>query len=132
MEPVLFFEPKVKAAFAYCPSSGGIFQLDEGEYRAVLERTEEGKALIGEMRSYNGQRYTFQDFVGHLNSLGIIHGRLSRPVTANLELTLRCNLRCKHCIVSAGEPRENELTTSEWLRLVDGLGSLQYTLTGGG
>jgi len=131
MEPVLFFEPKLKVAFAYCPSSGGVFQLDEGEYRAVLEGTEEGKALIGEMRSYTGQHYSFQDFVGHLNSLGITHERLSRPATANLELTLRCNLNCKHCIVSAGEPKENELTTSEWLRLVDGLGSLQYTLTGG-
>jgi len=131
MRPVLFFEPKLKAAFAYCPSSGGVFQLDEDEYRAVLNETEEGKALIVEMKAYNGQRYTFQDFIGHLNSLAIIHERLSKPVTASLELTLRCNLRCKHCIVSAGKPRENELTTEEWLRVIDELDALQYTLTGG-
>lgn len=29
------------------------------------------------------------------------------------EITRKCNLRCKHCLVSSGEPRKNELTTEE-------------------
>ena len=35
------------------------------------------------------------------------------------ELTLRCNLRCRHCGSSAGSPRSNELTTKEALALCD-------------
>ncbi len=127
----LFYEPKIKAAFAYCPGSGGIFQLDEDEYRAVLNGTEEGEKLIEEMKAYKGERYSVESFVGHLTSVGITVGMLSRPASAELELTLKCNLRCKHCIVSAGLPAENELSTGEWIGLIEELGAVRYTLTGG-
>lgn len=60
------------------------------------------------------------------------------PLSASLELTERCNLRCVHCYLGdqAGlRPlQENELTTAEWLGVVDqvaGLGCLQLLITGG-
>ncbi|MBN1653107.1 MAG: radical SAM protein [Deltaproteobacteria bacterium] len=36
-----------------------------------------------------------------------------RPYSVNVEITLACNLRCRHCGSSAGEPRPNELSLNE-------------------
>ena len=62
------------------------------------------------------------------------------PITGSLELTWRCNLRCRHCYVTAAESwseqvrTQPELTTGEWRRVVDeiaGEGCLYLLLTGG-
>ncbi len=48
--------------------------------------------------------------------------------------TLACNLRCKHCLVSAGKGLEDELTTEELKKLVDDaveLGVKRFYITGG-
>lgn len=48
--------------------------------------------------------------------------------------TLACNLRCKHCLVSAGKALEHELTTEEMKKLVDEaieLGVKRFYITGG-
>ncbi len=53
---------------------------------------------------------------------------------AVLELTNRCNLRCPHCASNSGPPRKNELTTQEWLTVIDdmaALGGQEITLIGG-
>jgi MoaA/NifB/PqqE/SkfB family radical SAM enzyme len=44
--------------------------------------------------------------------------RAWRPVYAIWEITLRCDLACKHCGSRAGHAREGELTTAEALDLV--------------
>ena len=44
-----------------------------------------------------------------------------RPALAVWEFTLACDHRCIHCGPRAGEPRPNELSTDEALRLVDDL-----------
>lgn len=49
------------------------------------------------------------------------HFQVAAPEMAYLDLTMRCNLRCAHCGVSAGEASANELS-SEQLR--DALGQL--------
>lgn len=41
------------------------------------------------------------------------------PVVIGFELTLACNLRCKHCASSAGRPRVNELSLDEILNICD-------------
>ncbi|MDX9722191.1 MAG: radical SAM protein, partial [Myxococcota bacterium] len=56
------------------------------------------------------------------------------PHTCVLELTLRCNFRCRHCGSHAGQPRPEELSTEEWLRICDELVELhceRVTLSGG-
>lgn len=56
------------------------------------------------------------------------------PKHAVLELTLACNARCLHCGSDAGRPREHELSTNEWLRVVEELaelGCISVTLSGG-
>ena len=43
----------------------------------------------------------------------------SFPYIVGWELTLACNLRCRHCASAAGLPRKEELTTEEALALCD-------------
>ncbi|MBW2278961.1 MAG: radical SAM protein, partial [Deltaproteobacteria bacterium] len=50
------------------------------------------------------------------------------------EITRACNLRCVHCMVSAGKREDNELSTDEALALADDLiaaGCTSACLTGG-
>jgi radical SAM protein with 4Fe4S-binding SPASM domain len=57
-----------------------------------------------------------------------------RPRHAVWELTLSCNLKCRHCGSRAGAPRSDELNTAEALSLVDALadaGVREVTLIGG-
>jgi len=62
------------------------------------------------------------------------------PLAGSLELTWRCNLRCKHCYITGAESwsenlrSQNELTTGELCRLLDEIadaGCLYLLLTGG-
>jgi radical SAM protein with 4Fe4S-binding SPASM domain len=56
------------------------------------------------------------------------------PRHAVWEITLSCNLKCRHCGSRAGAPRSDELDTAEALALVDDLaaaGVREVTLIGG-
>lgn len=46
---------------------------------------------------------------------------LSAPLIAWVELTLKCNLPCKHCYINAGSKRPGELSTPELERVLDQL-----------
>ena len=57
-----------------------------------------------------------------------------RPIYAVWELTLKCNLSCQHCGSRAGSARNDELSASEALDLVDQLADLgvrELALIGG-
>ncbi|HEY5672450.1 MAG TPA: mycofactocin radical SAM maturase [Malonomonas sp.] len=59
---------------------------------------------------------------------------LRSPVNLTWEVTLACNLRCRHCLSSSAEPAENELNTAEALALVEQLhqeGVFQINFGGG-
>jgi len=58
------------------------------------------------------------------------------PLHASLELTYRCNLRCKHCYIDPylRQNASEELSTREWCDVLDQLldaGTLSLLLTGG-
>jgi len=56
------------------------------------------------------------------------------PFNVGWELTLACNLRCRHCASAAGQARPNELTTEEALSVCDQFPPLlvqEVDLTGG-
>jgi radical SAM protein with 4Fe4S-binding SPASM domain len=60
--------------------------------------------------------------------------RAAVPQLAVWEVTLRCDLACRHCSSRAGRARPDELTTDEALDLVEqlaALGVLEVTLIGG-
>lgn len=57
-----------------------------------------------------------------------------KPVYAVWEITLACDLACRHCGSRAGKRRDRELSTDEALRVVDGLARIgveQCSLIGG-
>lgn len=57
-----------------------------------------------------------------------------RPRRCTWEITLACNLRCRHCGSRAGQARADELTTSEAFAVIDDLATLgceHVTLAGG-
>ena len=57
-----------------------------------------------------------------------------QPMTAVWEITMGCNMRCKHCGSSCENPLPDELTTEEALNLADqiaDLGLTWITLSGG-
>ncbi len=65
---------------------------------------------------------------------GVEKSRTYRPALVSWNLTKKCNLKCPHCYMSAGEKAENELSTGECLDLIDemvGLGTEMLILTGG-
>ncbi len=69
-----------------------------------------------------------------LNTDALAMDRQVRPTYAVWELTLRCDLACRHCGSRAGRARPEELTTAEALDLVDqlaALGVLEVSLIGG-
>lgn len=57
-----------------------------------------------------------------------------QPVTAVWEVTMGCNMRCKHCGSSCAEPSSDELSTEEALNVIEqmaDLGVKWVTLSGG-
>ena len=50
---------------------------------------------------------------------------LSAPVNVTWEITLNCNLRCKHCLSDAGAPGRGELSTSQCFAVIDELARLK-------
>jgi radical SAM protein with 4Fe4S-binding SPASM domain len=59
---------------------------------------------------------------------------MNNPITAVWEITMGCNMRCKHCGSSCESALEGELNTEEALKLCDDLGELGFqwiTLSGG-
>jgi len=61
------------------------------------------------------------------------HG-LDAPICLTWELTYACNLSCVHCLSSSGRRDPRELSTSEWLAVIDELARMQvfYVNIGGG
>jgi radical SAM protein with 4Fe4S-binding SPASM domain len=60
--------------------------------------------------------------------------RRARPILAVWELTLACDLACRHCGSRAGRARDDELTTDECMDVVDQLAELgvfEVALIGG-
>jgi radical SAM protein with 4Fe4S-binding SPASM domain len=59
---------------------------------------------------------------------------LSAPLFVIWEITGLCNLRCEHCLSSAGEPLPDELSTEEAMKLLDYLEAMKVfniNLSGG-
>ena len=50
---------------------------------------------------------------------------LRAPVNVTWEITLRCNLRCVHCLSSSGDASGGELTTAECMKLIDDMTALK-------
>lgn len=52
-----------------------------------------------------------------------IEQKLSAPLKISMNITKKCNLRCKQCFSDSGEMKDNELTTKEIFNLFDDMHS---------
>ena len=50
---------------------------------------------------------------------------LRAPVNVTWEITLKCNLRCVHCLSNSGDGSKNELNTKECMKLIDDMTTLK-------
>ena len=70
--------------------------------------------------------------IGHITALrSVVEGSPSEyplgggaPNDATIYLTHSCNLRCRHCYLSAGRPLPGELTADQWIAVLDGVREL--------
>lgn len=119
----------------------------------------DGKHTLSDIQDYIGRNYEETDknkvreevseFLSAAGSLEFVStSRFDRPeykgrssVIAPHKLdelwiyyTLACNLRCRHCLVSAGKELKKELTTEEFKKVVDEgikIGVRRFYITGG-
>ncbi|MGE5239041.1 MAG: radical SAM protein [Chloroflexota bacterium] len=104
----------------------------EGISRAVLEA--HGKL------DYEECLQVVSSFIDSMERSRMLSDRPDGDLSANefrglaLEITGRCNLRCVHCYLAAGEPAEGELTIEEIkevLRSAGDLGGVSVAIGGG-
>lgn len=62
---------------------------------------------------------TVSEKKGYFLSVEIATTGLRAPVNVTWEITLKCNLRCAHCLSDAGKALEDELSTEECRALID-------------
>ena len=70
----------------------------------------------------------------YLNGLDQTGSDADLPLAGSIELTLHCNLHCKHCYIRYDGATDNEMTTEEILAVLDKLGEagvLFLLMTGG-
>jgi MoaA/NifB/PqqE/SkfB family radical SAM enzyme len=105
------------------------------------QNASEGDASTALRLALSGQgdgqsQRALNDLFADTPELLIAARRLRAPLYANIELTYRCNLRCRHCYVlhKVSEPNPSKLAAGVVDRLVEELrtlGSISVTLTGG-
>lgn len=102
--------------------------MDEREREALLAAPRPRRDLPIAPRAADGKRHL--PLVGSARAID----QSTRPILAVWEITLACDLACRHCGSRAGRARPDELTTAEALDLVDqlaDLGVFEVTLIGG-
>ncbi len=102
---------------------------------AIQRLTDNARSVLREIEREQF-RARFDALVELANRDPIAPYRMKRwyPRFVVWELTLACNLRCRHCGSNAGKPRPDELSTEEMLHVCDELAELgceRVTLLGG-
>lgn len=101
--------------------------LKSGKSREEIER------LFGE-RSAILDQLLEEEFLQSGRSSPFTYLTVPSLLSLHIELTNRCNLRCKHCYLSSGQEKANELTKEEVINLVDEvamMGGEKISLSGG-
>lgn len=116
----------------------------------LLSKTQSLKKTAKIWSLLSDQSFTEDDLTTYLDShpftsawkTGLLHTPLSLtgstnyyiPISCTLQLTNACNLRCSFCYASSGKPHKNELSTNEWIHVMQVLsahGVTDLTITGG-
>lgn len=107
------------------------FMVDSEEEKSILQRFFDGmnqyeniEQALEDIKSNNNLNDDLNNLIVTLKKAGIFtpsnQNEIPKPVPhlpriaqVSLEITRACNLSCKHCSVTAGTPRKNELTFQE-------------------
>ncbi len=116
VEYITFHEPRLGTAYLYHFPTGGIFELTEEEYARMPD-----PELLDQIRHYSGPRFSLSHFLSHLAAIGAEIDGLSFPAHVEIEITLRCNLRCIHCYAGSSERAPEGASTDQWIRLIRSL-----------
>ena len=88
--------------------------------------------FIGEYKQkgiLNTSEYIDKKIINHIGNENLII-----PFKLSLELTNKCQLRCKHCFNLSGQARENEINIQEFINIAKNfstLGTQEIFITGG-
>lgn len=107
--------------------ASGFDPLSVDERRSLLERPRPRHLPIAPVASASPRNRPLAEEVREID-------RAWRPIYAVWEITLKCDLACRHCGSRAGHAREDELSTEECLDLVRQMAELgvqEVTLIGG-
>ena len=58
----------------------------------------------------------------------LVASAVGPPASIFWEITAACNLRCRHCVVGAGQPLADEVPTSRWLELAHEMADFGVTV----
>lgn len=58
-------------------------------------------------------------------SVELVRYGLSAPVNVTWEITLRCNLKCRHCLSDAGKAMREELDFGQWRLLIEQMAAIK-------
>lgn len=131
----LFIAPE-KASFITTNETGKKFLYFFKNGDTIEEVIEKMKRENMEMNTIISQLHSFLVKVerkSFYEDAEVKEVNIDEPVL-HLDITNKCNLRCSHCFQDAGEPRENELTSDEWLKIIDAFSShyrTSVTVSGG-
>lgn len=92
-------------------------EIERHESYCNIRSTGDGKLIF-----LNKDNQPLSDYPVELTTK---HCPLKSPLVVHLELTRSCGLHCKHCYISAGKPRKDELSTTEWKNILDQLRNLE-------
>ena len=145
----LFIDPQSPNWISVNPIGAEILKLCDGKHtlsdiqNAIYKRYS-GSHLNKEHVSQEVSEFVSSagllDFVSNTPFVRPEYAGRSKAIAPNklaelwIYTTLSCNLRCKHCLVSAGKGLKDELTTEEIKKIVDeaiALGVKRFYITGG-
>jgi radical SAM protein with 4Fe4S-binding SPASM domain len=110
--------------------------LHNEEQLAVFNLFLQGKSIEDVLSTFRGDVSDIYTVLTELEAKQFENTAVQTPQEHGLYiyLTNRCNLRCRHCYMNAGEELKDELTTNEVFQVLDsftGAGGEVVTFTGG-
>ncbi len=99
------------------------------DYYAINWRKQKKQGEIARIKDYTQYRFHANTADCKTQNVGI----LSAPISILWEITDKCNLRCKHCLIDARQQEQNEMSLEEVKKTIEQLAEMKvFKITFGG
>lgn len=143
--PLTISKHKINSDYLFlAPDKASLITTNEfgDKFVELFSRNRTIKEVIEELKANGFKLSTIEtelnDFLIKIEKSGFYEDAVVTEIdeipTLHIDITNKCNLTCIHCIRNAGKIAENELETSEWLKIIDIFTSLfktHVTVSGG-